>query len=140
LPHSTVEIMAGVARLAASLLLVVTPLIALFSIRRGTARHLLAPVVLAGILVSPFLILELVNRRAYAEPFPFLLFAMMWLMAFCFTFILLSTIRTLVQRATGSPSRWIVLPGLASLLLLAWGWIGLVSDQMPCFLGVPLCD
>ena len=25
-------------------------------------------------------------------------------------------------------------------LLTAWLWIGILMDQMPCFLGVPNCD
>jgi hypothetical protein len=29
---------------------------------------------------------------------------------------------------------------LALLVLIAWFWVGLVDDQMPCFLGVPNCD
>jgi hypothetical protein len=26
------------------------------------------------------------------------------------------------------------------VILIAWMWVGLVVDQMPCFLGVPNCD
>jgi hypothetical protein len=26
------------------------------------------------------------------------------------------------------------------LILLAWLWVGLIHDQMPCFLGVPNCN
>jgi hypothetical protein len=65
---------------------------------------------------------------------------MMWLMGFCFAFIFIPTIRNLMPGRTGSVNPLIVLPGLASLFLLAWGWIALISDQMPCFLGVPGCD
>ena len=140
MPPSVVEIIAGLGRVGASLLLLGTPLIALASLRRGSARHLLAPVVVACLLVAPFLILELVNRRTYSEAFPFQLFAMMWLMAFCFAFIFIPTTRNLMPGRTGSANPLVVLPGLASLFLLAWGWIALVSDQMPCFLGVPVCD
>lgn len=140
MPPSVVEIIIGIGRVAASLILFGTPLIALFSLRRGSARHLLAPVVVACLFVTPFMILEFVNRSGYSEPFPFQLFAMMWLMAFCFAFIFIPTIRNLMPGRTGSANPLIVLPGLASLFLLAWGWIAPVSDQMPCFLGVPLCD
>lgn len=140
MPPSFVEILAGFGRVAASLVLFGTPLIALFSLRRGLARHLLAPVVAACLLVGPFMLLEYVNRRGYAEAFPLQLFGMMWLMAFCFAFIFIPTTRNLMPGRTGSVNPLIVLPGLASLILLAWGWIALVSDQIPCFLGVPVCD
>jgi hypothetical protein len=140
LPPSGVRFIVGVGRFAAFLILIVTPLIALFSLRRGSVRHLLAPVAIACLLVIPFMILEFMNRRAYSEPFPYQLFAMMWLMAFCFGFIFIPTIRNLMPGRSGSANPLILLASLASLFLLAWGWIGLVNDQMPCFLGVPICD
>lgn len=140
MPPSVVEILAGVGRVSAPLVLCGTPPIALFSLRRNSARHLLAPAVVACLLVGPFMILEFVNRRGYAEAFPLQLFGMMWLMAFCYAFIFIPTTRNLMPGRTGSVNPLIVLPGLASLFLLAWGWIALVSDQMPCFLGVPVCD
>ena len=140
MPDSGLQIITEVGRIAAFLILVATPLIALFSLRRGSARHLLAPVVIACLLVIPFMILELVNRRGYSEAFPFQLFAMMWLMAFCFAFISIPTFRSLMPGKARSATPLIVIPCLASLFLLAWGWIGLVVDQLPCFLGVPLCD
>lgn len=30
--------------------------------------------------------------------------------------------------------------GIAALILLAWLWIGLTRDRIPCFLGIPNCD
>jgi len=140
LPPSVVQFLVEAGRFAASLILIGTPLIALLSLRRGSARHLLPPVVIACLLVTPFIALELVNRRMYSEPFPFQLFAMMWLMAFCFGFISIPAIRSLMPGRKGSTNPLILLASLASLSLLAWGWIGLVNDQMPCFLGVPMCD
>lgn len=140
MPASLTAVLVEAGRLAAFLIIVLTPVIALLSVRRGSARRLLGPIAAACLLVIPFAILEVVNRRGYGEPFPFQLFAMMWLMAFCFAFILTPTVRSLMPARSGSANRSIILPGLASLLLLAWGWIGLIRDQMPCFLGVPLCD
>ena len=140
MPPSGVDLIVEVGHLATSLILVLTPLIALFSLRRGSARHLRAPVVIACLLVIPFMVLEFVNRRAYSESFPFQLFAMMWLMVFCFAFLFNPTVRSLTPSRTGSAHPLIILLSLGSLFLLAWGWIGLVVDQMPCFLGVPFCD
>jgi len=33
-----------------------------------------------------------------------------------------------------------LLARVAVMIALAWSWIGIVLDQMPCFLGVPNCD
>ncbi len=33
-----------------------------------------------------------------------------------------------------------LMPRVAIVVLIAWLWVGLVVDQMPCFLGVPNCD
>jgi hypothetical protein len=33
-----------------------------------------------------------------------------------------------------------VLPRIATLIFIAWMWVAVVLDQMPCFLGVPNCD
>ncbi len=140
MPRSIVELIIEVGRFAAFVIHVVTPLIALFSLRRGSARNVAAPVVIACLLVIPFMILEVVNRRAYSESFPVLLFTMMWLMAFSFAFIFFPTIGNLRAGRTRSTNPFIVVPGLASLFVLAWAWLGLIIDQMPCFLGVPLCD
>ena len=140
MPTSIGEIIMEIVRFAAFVAYVVTPLIALFCLRRGSARNVAAPVIIACLLVIPFMILEFVNRRAYSESFPVLLFTMMWLMVFSFAFIFFPTIRSLRAGRTSSANPFVVVPGLASLLVLAWAWLGLVIDQMPCFLGVPLCD
>jgi hypothetical protein len=63
---------------------------------------------------------------------------LLWLLAFSFVYILTRMIRgdsTLVTR----------LPALAGLgfvvlALIAFAWVGIVIDQMPCFLGVQNCD
>jgi hypothetical protein len=33
-----------------------------------------------------------------------------------------------------------LLPSASFLILMAWLWVGILLDQMPCFLGVPNCD
>lgn len=97
--------------------------------------------VLVGLLsVAPFAVMELVNRRNYGEEFPFALFGGLSLMGAIFAGTLLPLVREL---RAGKQAK----PPLASLLLrsviligVLIGWVSLVTDQMPCFLGVPLCD
>ena len=91
----------------------------------------------SSLLVLSFAILELVNRRAIHE-FPIPLFAMMWLLAFSFVYILTRITRRDAARAGRSLSTRFL--GALLLIMIAWAWVGLVVDQMPCFLGVPNCD
>jgi hypothetical protein len=91
------------------------------------------------IVVLPFMVLELVNRRNFEE-FAFPLFGLLWLLGLSFILILLAFARKLrVQpRAEGNPLRF--LPAAVCMILIAWLWVTLVADQLPCFLGVPNCD
>ena len=86
------------------------------------------------------MILELINRRNFNLEFPFPLFFLMWLLAASFTFIIMPVAREL-RRGTRSLTDVVSLMSRAVLaILIAWFWVGLVADQMPCFLGVPNCD
>ena len=87
---------------------------------------------IAGALVLPFGILELVNRRPFDEGFPFFLFALLWLLGAAFAGLLVPVLRH--RRA------WGLVAGVAALILIVWAWGSIVGDQMPCFLGVPNCD
>lgn len=94
----------------------------------------------SSVLVLPFMILELVNRRDFPNGFPIPLFGFMWLMAVAFIVILMPILRSRQATHQTVPSSLSVLARIALLILIAWLWIGLVIDQMPCFLGVPNCD
>lgn len=97
------------------------------------------PALISTVLVLPFMILQLVNKRA-ADGFPLVLFALMWLLPFTFVLIPLP----IPQKPGAEKKRRInpltLIPRVAILILIAWFWIGLLADQMPCFLGVPNCD
>ena len=82
------------------------------------------------LVVLPFIVLELINRR-FDGNFPFPLFVVMWLLSFAFV---------LLVRPLARPGRLHVALRVAGLILIGWVWTGLVIDQMPCFLGVPNCD
>ena len=84
--------------------------------------------------------LEFVNRRAFDEGLPVPLFAIMWLLPLSFILILMPIVRNLraQERSTANPLSSLL--GVVCLILLAWLWVGIIHDQMPCFLGVPNCD
>ena len=90
-------------------------------------------------LVVPFMILEWVNRRNLIGDFPVPLFGMMWLLPTTFFVIMMPITRNL---RTGNSVRTnaSLLVKVALLGLIAWMWVAIVIDQMPCFLGVPNCD
>jgi hypothetical protein len=90
-------------------------------------------------LVLPFMTLEWIYRRDPPGAYPVALFAFMWALSFVFLTLLIGPVRK--WQAGQSLSRLpIALSRIALALLIGWFWIGLVVDQMPCFLGVPHCD
>ena len=98
------------------------------------------PAIISAIFVIPFMALEWINRRAFSEGFPFLVFGLLWLLAMLFVLILRPV---LLARREGkaflrNPAGLFLQMG--SLLIIAWLWFSLLQDQLPCFLGVPNCD
>jgi hypothetical protein len=91
-------------------------------------------------LVAPFVVLELVNRRAFGEAFPFVLFTLMSLHALSIVLVLRPAVGRLRAaqrlRALG-PGHWV---GLLLGVLLIVAYANVILDQLPCFLGVPNCD
>ncbi len=107
----------------------------------GPPRSFLVPLlVISAALVVPFAVLEVVNRRAFQEAFPFLLFTFMSLHALLIALALTPALRCL-QAARSlralTPGHW---AGLLLGAVLLYGFVAVVLDQLPCFLGVPNCD
>jgi hypothetical protein len=81
-----------------------------------------------------------VNRRNLPETFPITLFGFLWLLSIAFILILMSFVHNVLAGekikviSSGFLIRSVLLIGIASM------WIGIILDQMPCFLGVPNCD
>ena len=105
-----------------------------------TSDNLKAPAIVSSVLVLPFMILEFVNSRGFHEGFPIVLFVFMWLLPMAFIVILMPILRSLPAGNRTMPSPLSLFPRVVLLLLIAWLWVSLVQDQMPCFLGVPNCD
>lgn len=99
-----------------------------------------SPAIISLILVLPFMILELVNRRNFHEGFPVVLFSLLWLLPVIFIGIAMPILRNMRAGDRFMTNPLILLFRVALLALLAWMWMGILIDQMPCFLGVPNCD
>jgi uncharacterized membrane protein len=99
-----------------------------------------SPGIISLVLVFPFIMLELVNRRNFNEGFPIVLFGLMWLLPMIFIVILMPIVRNVQAGNSIIANPIILLLRVAFLALIAWMWVGILIDQMPCFLGVPNCD
>lgn len=99
------------------------------------------PALISFLLVLPFMILEVINRRNFNEGFPIPLFVFMWLLPMLFILTMMPIVRNL-RRAGNSiiANPVILLLRVVFLAFIVWMWFGVVIDQMPCFLGVPNCD
>ena len=60
---------------------------------KNILTNIKSPAVIGFLLVLPFMILELLNRRNFHEDFPFMLFFVLWLNLFAISLILLPIVR-----------------------------------------------
>jgi hypothetical protein len=98
------------------------------------------PMLLASALVVPFMTLEWVTRRGLGEAFPWTLFTFMSVHALLIALLVtpaLQRLRVAPRLRALSPPHWLGLLLCAGLLLV---YVGVVRDQWPCFVGVPVCD
>jgi len=107
---------------------------------KNILTSLRSPALISLLLVLPFVILELVNRRNFNEDFPFPLFIFMWLLPVLFILTLMPIVRSVRAGNSITANPIIFLIRVAVLSFLLWMWFAIVIDQMPCFLGVPNCD
>ncbi|MBN1139696.1 MAG: GNAT family N-acetyltransferase [Anaerolineae bacterium] len=107
---------------------------------KGIWANLGAPALIGLLLVLPFAALEWINRRPFNEGFPVMLFAILWLLAAIFILILAPLVRAVRagKRIWADPIG--LLLKVVCLVLIAWVWVAILVDQMPCFLGAPNCD
>ena len=110
-------------------------------------KHWLIPfgaAVLFGLLlIAPFAFMQYQNNpgiRSGEFQFPVVLFFGLWLMP---TMFFLATTPIVRGLRAGEPILAHPLALLLRVVFLAFltiGWVNLLRDQMPCFLGVPNCD
>jgi len=99
-----------------------------------------SPAIISFILVVPFMILELVNRRNFHEGFPIPLFGFMWILPILVIITMMPIVRNIRAGNSILANPIVLLLRVVFLAFIAWMWVGILIDQMPCFLGVPNCD
>ena len=102
--------------------------------------NLRLPAIVSFLLVLPFMIMEVINRRNFTEGFPIPLFVIMWLLQVLFILTGMPIVRNTRAGNSLLANPVILLIRVVFLIFLAWFWAALLFDQMPCFLGVPNCD
>lgn len=108
---------------------------------KSYGRGLVVSAAIGLLLVLPFIVLEMVNARgALRSQFSLSIFVTMWLFHFSFLGLLFPTLQQAWSAGgiLATPGRFVIRTLL--MLAIALMWFGLVSDQMPCFVGAPTCD
>ena len=98
------------------------------------------PAIISFLLLLPFMIMEVINRRSFNEGFPIPLFVMMWLLPVLFMLIAMPIVRSVRAGSSILANPILLLSRVIVLAFLAWVWLSLLIDQTPCFLGIPNCD
>jgi hypothetical protein len=98
------------------------------------------PAIISFLLVIPFMVMEVVNRRNFNEGFPIPLFVILWLLPLLFILTATPMVRNIRAGNSLIANPVILVVRVVFLALLIWLWSGILIDQMPCFLGVPNCD
>lgn len=107
---------------------------------KNILTHIKSPAFISLLLVVPFMILEMVSTRDLNTIFNIPLFGVMWLLPLAFLLILTPIVRNMRtgNSITAKPVTFVF--SIIFLILIAFVWVSIVADQMPCFLGVPNCD
>ena len=110
------------------------------NLMKNILTNLRSPAIISLLLMVPFVILELVNRRNFNEGFPIVLFGFLWILPILFIITMMPIVRNIRAGNSLIANPMILLLRVVFLAVIAWMWVGLLIDQMPCFLGVPNCD
>jgi hypothetical protein len=94
------------------------------------------------------MIMELVNRQSFRtsgkESFPFPLFGFLWFFSMLIVLsgmVILRNVRNLRREGNKRLAKLVfLLLGAVLLVSTVWACGAWMIDQMPCFLGVPICD
>jgi hypothetical protein len=107
---------------------------------RRTLTSFGTSLLISAALVGPFIVLQLVNRRAFDEDFPVVLFMFMSAHSLLIVLLLTPALRRLRTERALSALKLGHWAGLALSAGLICAYAGVVLDQLPCFLGFPNCD
>jgi hypothetical protein len=99
-----------------------------------------ASLAISAVLVVPLFILEWWNRREFHEEFPLVLFTFMSVHSLLIVLSAAPAVRRLRSERDPRTLRVRHWFGLVLSAFLAFVYVGVVVEQLPCFLGVPNCD
>jgi hypothetical protein len=102
--------------------------------------NLTSATIIGFIIVLPFALLELTfNKTANIRDFT-ALFGFLWLLSTVAVLILIPIAQNIRagNRVAAKPLN--LLLRVAFSALITTFWLGIIIDQLPCFLGVPNCD
>jgi len=105
-----------------------------------TKHAFAAPLLISAALVAPFIVLQWLNRRTLNEEFPLVLFIFMSLHSLFIVLLVTPALRRLRLERSVSALKLAHWTGLPVAAFLAYLYVDVVADQLPCFLGVPNCD
>jgi hypothetical protein len=98
------------------------------------------PAVIGLLMVLPFMTLEWMTRSDLPRStFSPLWFFMMWLLAAVFVLMLIRIVKTVRAGNVEMANLGFLVLKVAFSGYIAWSWVTLVVDQMPCFLGATGC-
>ena len=109
---------------------------------KNIATDLRSAVLISFILVLPFAILEFLNNTITKQNAPGLivLFGLLWLLPLAFIIILVPIVRTVRAGQSVMANPINLLFRVAFLSFIGMIWVGIIIDQIPCFMDVPNCD
>ena len=110
------------------------------NIMKNMFMTLRSPALISLLLMIPFMVMEVADRRGFNEGFPIPLFVIMWLLPLSFILTAMPMVRNLQAGNSLMAQPVNLLIRIVILVFVAWMWTSLLIDQMPCFLGVPNCD
>lgn len=102
---------------------------------------MVAGAIVGACFAVPLMLLEYVNTQGFATAgFPAVLFVALWLLPFVLTLLMMPVVRNLRSGngVTRNPAVFVLQAVLAICIVVILA--NLVTDQAPCFMGVPNCD
>jgi hypothetical protein len=94
----------------------------------------------SSVLIAPLVLLELRYGTHNYSSFPYPVFAILWVLPPLFVFTIAPLIRPVRPGGSVLAHPMTLLLRVAVLALIGMLWTQLLTDQLPCFLGVPNCD
>src|SRR5215207_2690828 len=99
------------------------------------------PAAVSSVVVLSFVILEYVNTEGFKQVgFPAALFGLLWVLTFFLVGLLQRSVLDIRSGNGFNANRAGFVLCAVLMIMVAVMWSGIVTDQIPCFIGVANCD